>query len=433
MGIKKSAKSLSLLWLGSLLGSGSTFVVYIILARELGAEEFGLFGSMISLVTIFSILAGFGVAQAWLKLFGKDGWNAIKWIKPSIKYTLLTTLLVLVMIYIWAFIGPHDDKSKNVLLFLSFFVLGKISIELIAAKLQLEERYEFLSLIQILPNFIRLLAVSILVYILTFDIDVIDVSMVYAIVGFIFLFVGIKQLQQMKKGIFKLKGHGNKIFENYNALVKTKDVFSEAWPFGMASVFAFVYVQSDIIMVKYISGDLEAGYYNVSFVVMTSIMVFPAVLYNKFLLPKYHRWANHDREKFYMAYKKGNQAMLISGTFIMALILLFSSWGIPFVFGSEYQNSIILVDILAITVPVYFIAYSVGATLVTKNHMRLKIKLMGIVAITNIILNLILIPMYNALGASIATLISNIILMLLYFITARQKIFHKDNTNVANN
>lgn len=107
----------------------------------------------------------------------------------------------------------------------------------------------------------------------------------------------------------------------------------------------------------------------------------------------------------------------------MFILLFVSTWAIPFVFGAEYQGSIPLMNILAITIPIYFVAYSVGATLVTKNHMILKVKLMGVTALFNIILNLLLIPHYYANGAAAATLISNTLLLILYYIVAQNKVF----------
>ncbi|MBD3842097.1 MAG: oligosaccharide flippase family protein, partial [Campylobacterales bacterium] len=70
MSKKQAIKSLSFLWMGSLLGSGSTFIIYMILARHLGVEQFGVFSSALATITILSLFSGFGVSQSWLKHFG---------------------------------------------------------------------------------------------------------------------------------------------------------------------------------------------------------------------------------------------------------------------------------------------------------------------------------------------------------------------------
>jgi len=433
MSKKQAVKSVSLLWLGSLLGSGSTFVIYIILARELGVDNFGLFGSALSTVIIFILLAGFGISQFWLKIFGQEGWNAIRWIKPSLKFVGLTICFVFILFICWIYMGPNDLRTQNILLILTLFIFGQVSVELVSSKLQLEERYSVLALWQLLPNMSRLVIISSLIYIFSYELSVISIAWIYGVIGLVYIIFGIYQLKLFSNGKFDLIGHIQ--IEKINTKIpKIEDVFAETWTFGVASIFAFVYIQSDIIMVKYIAGNTEAGYYNIAFVIMTSIMIFPTVLYSKFFLPKYHRWAHNDKKKFYDAYKKGNIAMLVSGSIIMIILFLVTDWVIPFVFGQEYVNSIILVNVLAFTIPIYFVAYSVGATLVTAHYMKIKVLLMGTVAVINILLNAILIPNYSAYGASIATLISNMILLALYFIIAQQKIFKniKEN-NVENN
>src|SRR5690606_13992410 len=111
---------------------------------------------------------------------------------------------------------------------------------------------------------------------------------------------------------------------------QVKNILQNAWPFGLASVFHLIYFQSDIVLVKYITGDEAAGYYNVAFTVMMAVLLFPGIIYQKFLLPKIHRWANHDRSLFYKVYRQGNVAMLVLGLLAMAFVWLLSPFPIPY-------------------------------------------------------------------------------------------------------
>lgn len=423
---KKNIKSLSFLWLGSFLGSGSTFIIYILLARHLGVEQFGIFSSAIAIVTVLSLISGFGVAQAWLKHFGEEGWNAVRWLSSSFKLATISIFIVLLILIIWSTFGPNDSESKKILYILSFFIIGQMITELVSVKFQLEEKYSILSLWQVIPNLLRLSIICFFIYIFKDkSFDVITVAYVYSSVAILFILIGINQLSKMKNDQFDLKGHKNKII-NFTNIPNVKETFSHSWAFGLGSIFAFIYLQSDIIMLKYISGNEATGYYNVGFIIISAILIFPTVLYSKFLMPKYHRWANNDKNKFYEYYKKGNLLMFIFGMFFFIIVLSFSNFFIPILFGQDYMNSIILVQILSISLPIYFVAYSIGATLVTKENMKYKVQLMGTTALINIILNTILIPLYNEIGAAIATIISNLILLAFYYLVAERKIFKKD-------
>lgn len=416
---KKAFNALALLWLGTLLGAGLAFLIQIILARELGSEYFGMFSAVLAMVTLVTPLAGFGISQLWLKVFGQEGWNAQKWLKPSFNFVIYSTVIVFISLYIWAFFGSHDQLTRSLFLILSFYILGQISIELVSSKLQLEERYLYLAIWQFLPHFMRFVLIAILLFGFNNWASIKDIAYVYAFVAIIFLLIGILQLKSMKKGDFKLQGHKKEDLKE-DGKITFGYVLQNTWPFGLAAFFHLIYFQSDIILIKYIVGDNQAGIYNVAFTIMVAVYMFPSVLYQKFLLPKLHRWANHDKDKFYEVYRKGNIAMLILGLTAMLLVWLLSAWAIPFIFGNEYQDSIFILNILAVSAPIIFVAFSAGATLVTQEHMKLKVKFMGTVALINLVLNFIFIPMYGAVGAAITTVVSNFILLVLYYYGAQK-------------
>lgn len=424
MTIAKAVKNISILWVSSLIGAGCAFLIQVILARSLGPQQFGLFASVFALVGLFVPLAGFGIAQYWLKEFGKDGWSAVRFIRPSFKFILINLLVVLLLLLLWVILGPHDQTVQIVLLIMSAYILGQVSVELISGKLQLEERYKLLALWQLSPHAMRLLLIIIVSAWLGSKFNVETVAYLFAIVSLLFLLVSIKPLLKMASGKFSLQGHNRHVEISASAKKPLiKDILKNAWPFSLAGLFHLIYFQSDIILVKYITGEEAAGYYNVAFTIMVAVLMFPAIVYQKFLLPKMHRWAHHDKALFYKVYRQGNVAMLILGLLAMVLIWLLSPPAIPFLFGSEYKEAVGLLTILAISAPILFVASSVGATLVTQEHMKTKVKLMGLVAIVNILLNLALIPFYGAGGAAFTTVISNLILLIIYYISVKLYVF----------
>lgn len=106
--------------MGSLLGSGSVFIEYMILVHELEAERFGIFSSTLPTATVLSILAGFGVSQTWLKYFEKEGCQALRWLPSSFKLVSYSVIFVFVVLFSRAYFGPHDEVTKNIFLFSVF-------------------------------------------------------------------------------------------------------------------------------------------------------------------------------------------------------------------------------------------------------------------------------------------------------------------------
>lgn len=420
----QALKQISFLWMGSLAGAGCAFLTQIILARALGPQGFGVFASVLSLMGLLVPLVGFGIAQYWLKEFGKEGWGAMRFVEPSLKFVLLSMALVIAIVVIWGVWGPHDQAMRAALIIMSVFVLGQVSVELTSGRLQLEERYGTLAVWQLMPHLARLLFVAVAIKLFGDQFSVESASYLFALVSLLTIATSCEPLIKMSKGILSLKGHGSQqAQEKVLEQPRVKDILKNAWPFGLASVFQLIYFQSDIVLVKYITGDVAAGYYNVAFSVMVAVLLFPSILYQKFLLPKMHRWANHDRVIFYKVYCQGNVVMLFIGGLATFSVWLISPTVIPFLFGGIYEEAVELLMVLAVSAPIIFVAYSVGATLSTQEYMKIKVRMMGAVAIINIVLNLIFIPIYGALGAAVTTVASNLFLLAFYYVGARAYVF----------
>jgi O-antigen/teichoic acid export membrane protein len=350
-----------------------------------------------------------------LKAFGKEGFLATRWLPASSKFLVLSTIVAFIAASILGWISNKVAPSFTLILFA--YATGQASVELVISKFQLEEKYISLAYWQVAPHTLRLLSVLFLSYFLVGYMNLITLSFAYMMVGAFVTLFGLWQFYQMNRAGFSLAGHENFSIKN-NAQVHIPDIKSliqETWPFGLAGLFNLVYFQSDIILVKNITGANAAGIYSVVTTIMVVVYMFPNVVYRKYLLPKLHRWANHsDTEKLRQILRHGNVIMLIMGILVMFVIWLSSSWAVPFLFGEKYYATVKLLNVVAISVPIMFVAFSAGTILDTKENMKQKVKIMGFVAIFNIILNLIIIPYYGGLGAAMSTVLSNLLLMILY-------------------
>jgi len=425
MSKKQAIKAISLLWIGSLIGAGCAFLTQVILARQLGPTAFGAFAAALATTTLLTPLAGFGIAKYWLKAFGQEGWQAVRWLRGSFRFTVVTTLLVLAALFAWAVLGPHDATTSGLLMVLPVYLLGQISVELVSAKLQLEERYIGLAMWQFLPHLLRLLLVAMLAFVMVELMTLHSVAYAYALISVGVFALGTSLMWRMYRGHLALKGHGDASVSasQLTPPASMGQVAAQSWPFGLAGVFYLIYFQSDIILLKYISGEEAAGIYNVAFVVMAAVYMLPSVVYQKFLLPKIHRWANHDRERFYQVYRTGNWVMLVLGLLAMLAIWLLAPWGVQLLFGDRYMDAVLPLSILALAAPIRLVAISVGSTLVTQDHMRRKVWFMAITALINLTLNVILIPRYGINGAAIGTVISDLGLLFLYMYSAKFHVF----------
>lgn len=414
-------KSISFLWVGSLFSAGLAFLTQVLLARMLTVDGFGVYSSSLAFLALLAPLIGFGIAPFWLKSFGGEGWKAIEWIKPSFSFLYVSSVLVVLGIYLWAALGPHNTNMKYVLYIMAMHVLCQNIVELIGCKFQLEERYVDLSIWQFLPHSLRF--ISLILCAIFIDVNVYYVAFVYLIVSGVIISIGARPLADLYKGNIALKGHGERASNLDKRSIGIVNVMSGAWPFGLAAVAHLIYFQSDIILISYFKGGQSAGLYNAAFTIITAVYLLPAVLYQKYLLPKLHRWSNSNREVFIDVFKKGTVLMLVLGCIAALIIWISADYFVPLIFGNNYIAAASTLKIIGLSVPAIFVSLSVGASLVTQEHMRQKVKYMLSVACVNVLLNVYAIPIYGIIGAAWATVISNYLLLTLYSYGAARFVF----------
>ncbi|AKX60035.1 hypothetical protein AKN88_08910 [Thiopseudomonas alkaliphila] len=417
--MKSAIRSVSLLSISSLLGSGSTFLIYLILARALTVNDYGLFTSVLSLVTALVFFASFGIPQTWLKIFGEKGWEGVNWVRPSIEIVCFLALMISVFLVFAYF---REGGFYFVVAIILYF-LGQVFLELVIAKKQLEEKFLDICYWQIIPNFSRLLLVFIFSYQSFYTLNITTYAYLYGIIGgSIFLFC-ILDLKKFFKEDFELKGH-KKESKSCEKITKT-DAFNESWPFALNLLFSYVYLQSNLVLVKYLSGNEQAAYYNAAFVMLTAMLTIPNIIYSKFLLPKIHRWANSDFNMFYSVFIKGVCLMFFLGGGIGGFTYYFSDNIILLVFGEEYFSAIPILKVISLSMPVIFLSYSFSSTLVTRKNIKIKTLYMGLTATFNIFLGSFFIYKYQALGAAYTTLATYSFLLFLYIIANIKYVFRK--------
>lgn len=420
-GWRAALGAISMLWIATAIGAGMAFLTQALLAHELGPASYGLFTSSLAMVSMIAPLAGFGVSQFWLKVYGGEGWTANRWLRPSLQFLVVTTLLTLSIIALWAFTGAPADATVTLLLLLPV-VLATLAAALLGSKLRLEERHQALALWQLIAPGSRLLVAAMLLVVPMLAVHFVAAG--YGVVSLVLTLLAAPQVFAMLRGEIRLHGHGRRpaLTCDNGPMPGPIQLWSQAWAYGLAAVLYPIFFQISTVLLKYLDGNVEAGIFGIGLAVMTAIYLIPATLYQKFLLSKQHRWAVHDPSKFWLVYRHGNIAMLVSGVLLAAMLVLAAPWIVPLVFGEKYDAVVPVLLVLAVCIPIRFLSVGVGSALLTEQHMRYRVFTMGLCAVVVVLLNLALIPAYHELGAAAATVIGEIVLLLTTYAGVRR--FH---------
>lgn len=409
-GLRRAAVALSSLSLATAVGAGMVFLTQMILARQLGAAAYGLFASSLATVTIVAPLAGFGLSRFRLMVYGVEGWAADRWLRSTLWFSTLTTLLALGIVIAWSFtIAPTAD-TRFTLLVLSPAILALLAVDLVGNKLRLEERYHALSGWYLLIPGGRLAVAALLFLVPTLGVGFVAVG--YGATAMAITLLGAPQMVALMRGDVKLHGHGPRVEPRLPAPVPDiAALWSQAWVYGVTALLYPVFFQVGTVLLKYLDSDVQAGLYGIAMAVMSAIYLIPSTIYQKYLLSKLHRWAAHDKPKFRLVYRQGIVAMFALGLLVGATVALLAPWFVPVAFGEEYRGVVAVLFVLALCPPLRFLSTAVGAVLLNRSQMGYRVRAMGLAALITIVLNVALIPLHHALGAAFATVGGEIALL----------------------
>lgn len=409
-GLRRAAIALSSLSLATVVGAGMVFLTQMILARRLGAFDYGLFASSLATVTIAAPLAGFGLSRFRLMVYGAEGWGADRWLRSTLWFSAMTTALALAIVVVCAFTIAPGEGTRYTLLALLPVILALLAVDLVSNKLRLEERYHALSGWHLLVPGGRLAIASLLLLVPALGVGFVAVG--YGLLSLAIVAFGVPGMLALMRGDVALHGHGPRPATPEPAVVPgIATLWSQSWVYGATALLYPVFFQVGTVLLKYLDSNVQAGLFGIAMAVMSAIYLIPSTIYQKYLMSKLHRWAVHDKPTFRRVYRQGIAGMLGLGLLVGATVALLSPWFVPVAFGEQYRGVVAVLLVLALCPPLRFLSTAVGAALLNRPQMGYRVRAMALAALVTIVLNVVLIPHFHALGAAFATVGGEIALL----------------------
>lgn len=184
-----------------------------------------------------------------------------------------------------------------------------------------------------------------------------------------------------------------------------QDLLSESWPYMLSMAAVVAYMKIDVVILGYLSTNEETGIYSLAQKLSEVLYMIPVVLIDSLYPTLTKHYLNTNK-----LIKEQGQTLFdiaVGASIITTLIAVsLASISITLIFGNGYQKSIDVFYIHAwscIAIAMNTARHRWLATLSLQRYIPI-VTVVGL--ITNISVNLYLIPRYGAIGAAYATLIS---------------------------
>ena len=353
------------------------FLVTVLLARNLGVEQFGSYSYILSLAGIFLIFQDGGYKTLIFRN-SVDNSSSIL-LSNAVAHVLSVTLIGLTIILLW--------QSQHWLAI--FFAIGCMALVVFSGFVSsiLKGRNDF-KLDAIWKVVIRSsTAIGILFFLFFIE----NSSLAYLFVCW-FLALLLVLIWPMSKGYLIWPS-----FKFNNDLLKSSMVFLTI---DVATVF---YFRSDIVLLENFGNkEGDVGQYSAAYRVLEGFILLATPVA---MIAFRHLRLNYEFKQkfFYLLWK------LLLSMFFTAIILagIGAIWGkaiMVFIFGVQYLYAGTLLFWLLLAMVFIFPNYMLTQGAIALNREKGYAKIAIFVAIVNILLNIKLIPEYGAIGAAWATI-----------------------------
>jgi O-antigen/teichoic acid export membrane protein len=359
-------------------------------------EGFGQYGFAVALIGFFSVISDFGLFQIQIRetSIHSEGNLPGQYITSSL---IAKTILGFISLIIVLVIAIFSHKPTDVKLLLCFLGVSMFITNLFGsytAVLVGQERFLVFGVISAIYVF----AYSSLAIFALLDgfglvgigISQMIVAVAVAITGTIFISIKI------------LKAQGKP------DLARGFDFFKMAAPLGLTAILVTIYHRTDFILLSYIKGDQEVGYYNAAYTLVNSLLLF-ATTFTSTLLPRLSALFAADFEVLGKLYRTAFKYLLFVGVGSAVGAMILAGPILNFVFGGKFLPGAAALSILVWASALMFVNSLQGSLLVASNMKNQLVHLTAAAAVANVALNIILIPAYGIKGAAIAVVVSEFI------------------------
>ena len=367
--------------------SGASFLITILIARHFGIATYGDYAKVTAFVTMFYLLADFGLNAIFLQ---KDGIE--KRFKDLFYTRLVLSGILVIIVNGFAHVLPYNPVTQigfsprvqiGILLF-SFSIITEAILFSAFATFQRKMIYERFMWATIIGSVVSFISVGCFI--------VLQLPLVWVFVGML--------IGAVLEAWFSIVFSEETLFPVIIHLPFIKVLMKETLPVAFMLLFNLIYFRVDMLLLALFRPSTDVGIYDISYRVFDFLIALPLFLSNV-LYPK----LIHD--------EKNNRNTASKQLYYMLLFAVFGvATAIPFWIGSPMLFFIIKpalvpasipLRILLVSLPVFFMTSILQWLLLSKRQQRFLAFVYFVLTAVNICLNILFLPHYGYIASAIIT------------------------------
>ena len=366
----------------------------IILARSLGPESFGILNYLLAFLFLFTSLSSLGMNPILVNqiIKNKDRNNHITIMNAYYFRFIFSLFNYLIFIFLINILNKNQIYL-NYSLIIGIGIIFK-SCEVFFSYFEAKSLSKYI----VISQLVGLISSAIIVfYVINKNLDYIYIY--YALIlDIILVFILINTFYYLKISTF---------FIRINLLV-LKNIILKSFPVLISSLSIILYMRIDQIMINAIVDEYNLGVYSVSVRYIEIFHFIPKIIMIS-LLPILLL-----SKKYNLDLLKLNSVIFKLSLILMIFVFLSSDFLIPFIFSDIYIDSVATTKILSFSIIFVFFGVTNEHWYVSNNLQKYYAIYVFLGALTNALLNYILISKFGIEGAAYATIITYFLIIFIF-------------------
>jgi len=392
------------MFLSIALRLATNFVVFVILARVWDVRSFGAFMYSFTVSTLIGLLIDYGFGLQLLRDIGHEPSRTREIVSNALRAKLILLVPVLAISFGVILIPPISPASIPVFLLLLLSVVLNSTALLFNFAFRANQRFNVELRLSAWANsiFFVFAAVASLA-----GGKPIFMAGVFAFARCVYLIIS---------GRVFARTFGWPALLPFRS-PSVRNMLTTGFPFCVHLSLGTLYFQVDTIVIRALLGDEAVGLYQPAIRLVMGLLVVTEVLSNVFL-PSMAA-IRQSIEKLLSEGRRLTHYAFVTGTILATIMLLWSRDIIVCIYSTDYLATVPVFSVFSIVLFLRYMGISFGITLTVCDRQSVRAAAVSIAVVLSIFLNLILVHRFGIVGAAWSSVITHIVLNLIYVIYTR--------------
>ena len=404
-----------------IIGKVATTLISLILvaalARYLGVAGFGQYTTIFAYSQFFAVLADFGFFWFLVREIAKDEKQTEKIANNVLTFRSIIALLIFSLSFLIALFIPQYHQIRwgiGIIAAASFWqVLNGTYVGIFQNKLRMDKA----AITDVLG---RLVILGLVLYLVSRSATLEVILWAYLLGNIINFF--------SSAFLGRIYLHFRPAFD----FDLWRKIFWQALPISVVTILSMIYFKIDTIMLSLLKTPTDVGIYGPAYKVLEILLIFPAIFMGN-VFPILTRYLHQGDKRLESAFQKAFDFLILSALPVVVAVIFLSPRIIQIVAGQDFLSaqtigpvwgmaatSSLVLQILIVAAGISFLSHLFGYTVIAVGKQTKLIGTNLLLVIFNVILNLILIPKFSYIGAAFVTVMTEMLVVFLYFKVMRR-------------